>query len=582
MSNIVPFTTDLGVEKSEIENAPILTNVSLPSGYALFRDGVYQIINDDMDETPILICSPFRINATFSDQTGKGWGALIAVRNRDAMWNEMPVTHERLVRYPAEVIGNLVNAGLELAPDRKSKERLLALIKIWKPLTRLTTVTRMGWVDDTHSAFVAGDHVIGTTKVLPLINVPAGLTSTGSIDSWKQHLGAKCCGNQNMILAVCLALSGPLLLVLGVNGGGLHFRGASSSGKTTLLNLAASVWGSPQLVRQWRATSNGLEGIAAALNDMLLPLDEIAEISARALPETIYMLANGVGKVRMNRDAQLSDTSQWRLALISSGEISIEEKLQEGGRGHMAGQEVRLLDIEADNRAHGVFDELHGTSNGASFADHIKQASKSNHGALGRAFASKLIEQIESGDFSKQLEVLKCFQADAIACISGDVDGQVSRVVHRFGVLALAGHIATGWGLTGWGEREALEHAEAAFLEWHDRRFGSKQQDLAKFIPPLQQFLAANMAAFPVAGAPASSEPILGWQDPSRIYLTPESWHRVYPGILGSKAAQALIAANLMVQGDGGRQMCKGPRGIPGRPRLFTLNRKKVTAYKVY
>ena len=206
MSNIVPFTTDLGAEKSEIENAPILTNVSLPGGYALFRDGVYQIINDDMDETPILICSPFRINATFSDQTGKGWGVLIAVQNRDAMWNEMPVTHERLVRNPAEVIGNLVNAGLELAPDRKSKERLLALIKIWKPLTRLTTVTRMGWVDDTHSAFVAGDHVIGTTKVLPLINVPAGLTSTGSIDSWKQHLGAKCCGVGGEIDQRCLDL----------------------------------------------------------------------------------------------------------------------------------------------------------------------------------------------------------------------------------------------------------------------------------------------------------------------------------------------------------------------------------------
>jgi len=134
-----------------------------------------------------------------------------------------------------------------------------------------------------------------------------------------------------MILAASLAFSGPLLAPLGQLGGGLHFRGASSSGKTTLLNLAASVWGDRQLITQWRATTNGLEAIAATLNDMLLPLDEIAEILPRELHQAIYMLANGTGKARMTKEVVLADQARWRLALISSGEISVDEKLKEAG-----------------------------------------------------------------------------------------------------------------------------------------------------------------------------------------------------------------------------------------------------------
>lgn len=89
------------------------------------------------------------------------------------------------------------------------------------------------------------------------------------------------------------------------------------------------------------------------MNDMLLPLDEITEIRPSVLYEAIYMLANGSGKARMNKDITAADQARWRLALISSGEISIEEKLKEGRLDSMAGHEVRLIDIEADGRMNG-------------------------------------------------------------------------------------------------------------------------------------------------------------------------------------------------------------------------------------
>ncbi len=53
-----------------------------------------------------------------------------------------------------------------------------------------------------------------------------------------------------------------------------------STGKSTVLRVASSVWGGFDYLQSWRATSNGLEGIAAAHNDSLLCLDEIGEIAA--------------------------------------------------------------------------------------------------------------------------------------------------------------------------------------------------------------------------------------------------------------------------------------------------------------
>jgi len=66
----------------------------------------------------------------------------------------------------------------------------------------------------------------------------------------------------------------------GCEGGGLHLLGRSSTGKTTALRLAASVWGrgeTPGFVRAWRATTNGLEGAAAGATDTVLILHELGQ-----------------------------------------------------------------------------------------------------------------------------------------------------------------------------------------------------------------------------------------------------------------------------------------------------------------
>ena len=113
MGDIIPFSTTPENEKSTKSNEMASNSSGFPEGYALFEDGVYQMPAEELDEAPVLICSPIRVDATFSDQNGKGWGRLITVRNRDSVWIDVSVTNARLERFPSEVVGLLVDAGLD-------------------------------------------------------------------------------------------------------------------------------------------------------------------------------------------------------------------------------------------------------------------------------------------------------------------------------------------------------------------------------------------------------------------------------------------------------------------------------------
>ena len=90
-------------------------------------------------------------------------------------------------------------------------------------------------------------------------------------------------------------------------------------------------------------------GTAATHCDNLLCLDEIGQASSRVVSEVAYMLANGQGKARANKDGNAKAIREWRLSFMSTGELTLADKIAEDGRGQvMAGQAVRVLDIPAD------------------------------------------------------------------------------------------------------------------------------------------------------------------------------------------------------------------------------------------
>ncbi len=155
--------------------------------------------------------------------------------------------------------------------------------------------------------------------------------------------------------------------------------------------------------------------------------------------------------------------TRWRCIVLSSGERTIATAMAEGAYRAKAGQSVRLLDIPTARRF-GAWDELHGLPTGTAFSDAIKRAATTHHGHAGRAFLHRL-----TGDQRDFCELLERFKALPALSVDGG-EGQDRRAAGRFALLALAGELATEYGITGWPESEALHAAAVGFAAWRSLR----------------------------------------------------------------------------------------------------------------
>ena len=228
-----------------------------------------------------------------------------------------------------------------------------------------------------------------------------------------------------------------MLRLAGLEGGGFSFEGGSSSGKTTALQIAASVWGSPEHVRSWRATDNGLENIAVLHNDNVLILDEVGQVNGKVLAECAYMLANGQGKGRSSREGNLRKFHSWRLLFLSSGELGLADKLAENGLKSRGGQEVRFVGLPVDTS---MLTELHGFPHAGAVVNRLKELTALHYGHAGRVFLHKLTEP---DTMTTVLSELQPALANTVSrLVPAGADGQVRRVAQRFALCGLAGGLA--------------------------------------------------------------------------------------------------------------------------------------------
>jgi putative DNA primase/helicase len=342
------------------------------------------------------------------------------------------------------------------------------------PKRQITAAVRTGWHDGVGGrCFVLPGRTLGSDDVRFQAEHAAhdDFRSAGTLEGWRETVAAPCEKNPVLLLAMSAAFAGPLLKVAKlqeVGGAGLHLVGDSSRGKTTALQVAGSGWGAPGFVRTWRATANGLEATAAALNDTLLVLDEISECDPREIGSVVYSLANGTGKQRAARTGGSRAVARWRIIGLSSGERTLGAHMSEAGRLVKAGQEARLLDLLATSRAHGAFDDLHGHPDGRAFADALKQASGTHYGHAGPAFVARILQ--DGRDLPALLAEYTAHSAFAAT------DGLEMRAGGVFALLALAGELATEYGLTGWSEGAALRAVVDLFGTWRDFRGGGQTE----------------------------------------------------------------------------------------------------------
>lgn len=463
------------------------------SQFHLNDGGLYYFGKNDAgnDTPPLWICSKLEVTAVTRDAKNESWGRLLEFDDLDGVHHAWAMPMDLLRGDGAEYRGALLSMGLQISTMTKARNLLTQHIQTENVEARARCVERTGWHD---GSFVMPNKTVGTNKEEKIIfqsaaNTQSTFKQKGTLAKWQESISKPCAGNSRLVFAISAAFASPLLNITGMESGGVHFRGDSSTGKTTALRVASSVWGGIDYLQRWRATDNGLEGLAAQHSDCLLVLDELSQVDPKSAGEVAYMLANGTGKVRSVRTGAMRDTATWRLLFLSSGEAGLTEHMALAGRKPKAGQEIRLLDIPADaGKGFGIFDTLHEHTGGAAFSKVLSDAVSKNYGVASIAFLTRLVDELDRVS-SYVKKVQKQFTDKHL---NGDAGGQANRAALRFALIAAAGEIATVWDVTGWNKGEAIAAAETCFTAWLAQRGGSGNAEERAMLAQVQNFFESN------------------------------------------------------------------------------------------
>lgn len=208
-----------------------------------------------------------------------------------------------------------------------------------------------------------------------------------------------------------------------------HIEGTSTSGKTTSLMLAGSLWGNPQIapnsvVKNWNITGNKLVQSAGGNNGILIGLDELAMSNADNTQLT-YLLTGGNDKQRMTNDNTAN--SSFNTVFMSTGEIQFKSS-------NFGGIAVRLFEVKNHNFTK---NKIH--------AEDISNFITTHYGTVGFEFAKaltrisqhKMTEKLD--EFSKKVQKrIKNHAKEQGKTISP----LFSRMADKIAAVALAANIA--------------------------------------------------------------------------------------------------------------------------------------------
>ena len=563
--NSVPETADPAT-KGAAEPLP-KPEVARPS-YVVHPDwtgfgkpGLYwhteKIRGETKEKIDTWICSPLWADAVTASEKESDFGLLLRFTNANGNEREWSMPMRLLRGSGEELRGELLDLGVRIDPA--CHKQLNGYLMSRLPERRVLAATATGWHAD-GSVFVMPETTLGEGEVRYQSETASHdeFAVTGSLSGWQQEIAARCVGNPALAFAVAAALGGPFLHLIKRPGGGFHFVADSSTGKTSLLTIAASCWGGAGFIRTWQATAAGLEGIAAAVTDTALVLDEISEADPRTIGSIVYQLGNGTGRTRGERTGGARAVQRWRVILLSSGERSLAVTMAEGGKAPKAGMEIRLLDIPC-TRAAGVFDCIHDAPDARAFSDTLRTAAARHHGHAGPELVRAIIAHraVDFGGEHARILHLPAFAHD---------NALEGRAAHAFALVAMAGELATEWGILPWPEGTAIEAAAWAYHAWRQGR-PRNENESTQILRSVSDFLTrhgdsrfSNIASDGNIHLPPIRDRAGWWRDTehTRVYLfTPEGLREAAAGFDFRRALKALDSAGWIIDRDPGKSAKK-------------------------
>jgi hypothetical protein len=253
----------------------------------------------------------------------------------------------------------------------------------------------------------------------------------GSMRGWLEVMGSLASeGLMIPQIAVLAAFVPPLQRRLQIPNFILDLHGNTSTGKSTSLKLAASVYGKPSdpdsLILQWTNTSVAIEQVAATCSELPVFLDDAQHCPPEFKRSVIYMIANGRGKGRgaLGGRGGTSETPTWHTVALSTSEEPLHAASpHEGARG-------RILPVGGLNPPF--------RAGSASFVQEVERTASHNHGHAGEAYI-RHVGGWTAGDAGRWHQRYELICGELLKVSSSNVAARVSRYV---AAIQLAAEVA--------------------------------------------------------------------------------------------------------------------------------------------
>ena len=390
----------------------------------------------------------------------------------------------------------------------------------------------LNWLDD-YSAFVFPNNgeaeIISHKECEPTfyIGPQKGFprySTKGTLDGWLKHAGEICKHSRIGAFMVGLSLAPTLLnLNVGIEGGLMYLFGDSGKGKSTMGELALSVWGIPKGKKSdlycFNATAVGIDSFVCTHDGFPVIFDELAQLPKKTELQTLaYMVGNGQGRERANPDGSRQEAPKFTVLGMATGERSLKEfaekELDEGARQRMAEIPLPQEYDTVSGEKRGVFEQLPidsiyreraNETNGNPYkilGDQIKGIE--HYGILGREFVKRLVNEV-AGDPENYRNRIKSYITRWIGTnvtIKGDSNSSANRVASRMALASFAGEEAIRYGLftTSQGEQVLqagdFERASSYVYSLWENNFKTPEMRREEAIEALYGSIASGRAQF--------------------------------------------------------------------------------------
>lgn len=501
-------------------DAPLDRSLRLPEGYDVQRDGsVWRRPRTAKGDAALVTHRPVAIGRYLTDaHTREGRAELVYWD--ESHWQTLTVSRTALAD-SRTLVKEAATYGCPVSSQ--SAPRVVEWLDAYHAandnrIPRVDCVARTGWHDVDGARVFVADRVLAAEGTTPTLTIDARgdrkrmfavLAARGTTAGHVAALKRAFAADPSAAAVICAAVAAPLLEPLGAANFAVHLPGDSSRGKTSKLKCAASIFGNPHSdwVANWNASPAAVEFRAATYDHLPQCYDELGSADVSVIEKLVYMLVNGGGRARGQKDMTLRESPSWHCTVLSTGERELADETA------ATGAQVRVLQLPAAG-----FGDLD-----AAAVDDVREACADNAGSLG----AELLQVLVNADPEWWVTAKATLRAATAELRQLATDPLAGRVAAHFAVLMSAEALLSDFGI-GYADGRTMR---ALFA---DRQGREQVQPLAeRALDAVRGWVASERDSFPELGIDANGNDearrgtgrsVYGFQRGTMLYLIPQSF----------------------------------------------------------